>query len=290
MATFVITEQIWDAIHQIIDESEKNIFLVSPYLQISESIQFALTNADGKGKIITLIFGKVGLNYSQEAFLQSLQNLELYYCYHLHAKCYFNEANMVISSMNLYEASTKNIEMGIQLSSSLDAILYNACRQEVDFLISSSSKLEKQQLHEAASNILPIHKILDTLTPALNEVYMYFKAYWRQCSFLNALVNEQPTLVIRGLLSENCEVQIRGIVKYVFFDQDVDFFRLLKARHKSDTRSRFSPHAVYWNVYIDRNEVCIYFHKSGDTWSDQAMFQNVIGQSYEYLKNALCIK
>lgn len=51
----------------------------------------------------------------------------------LHAKCYFNEKETVITSMNLYMFSQQNnVEMGIYISKEKDEELYNQVAKEVD--------------------------------------------------------------------------------------------------------------------------------------------------------------
>ncbi|MDO8724759.1 MAG: hypothetical protein Q7J35_01660 [Candidatus Methanoperedens sp.] len=51
----------------------------------------------------------------------------------LHAKCYFNEKEAIITSMNLYMFSQQNnVEMGIYISKEKDEDLYNQVAKEVD--------------------------------------------------------------------------------------------------------------------------------------------------------------
>ena len=49
----------------------------------------------------------------------------------MHAKCYFNEDTMIISSMNMYENSErKNLEIGIKISRQLDKLLFTEAEKE----------------------------------------------------------------------------------------------------------------------------------------------------------------
>jgi hypothetical protein len=64
-----------------------------------------------------IIYGKTELNPAEKQKLFSLENIEVYFFENLHAKCYFNKDNMVITSMNIYEFSEKNNrEMGMLLN------------------------------------------------------------------------------------------------------------------------------------------------------------------------------
>ncbi len=55
-----------------------------------------------------IVFGKVELGAEQRRRIEQLKNLSLYFYENLHAKCYFNELQLVISSMNLHEFSERN--------------------------------------------------------------------------------------------------------------------------------------------------------------------------------------
>lgn len=93
---------------------------------------------------ITLIYGKNELNANQKIILDRLKNIELYYCHNLHAKCYYNEYDMIISSMNLYEFSEKsNREMGVLINKVTDAAIYIDALKEIES-IKNSSVLERK--------------------------------------------------------------------------------------------------------------------------------------------------
>ena len=64
--------------------------------------------------------------------LEQLDNLSLRFLNKLHAKCFFNEDNMVITSMNLYDFSEQNIEMGVLINKQDEAELFNAAVIEAE--------------------------------------------------------------------------------------------------------------------------------------------------------------
>lgn len=117
MAEFLTTHGTTARIEQIIAKARERIVVISPYLQWSRILYERLVEADRLGVPIVLVYGKRELDYDQQELLEQLDNLSLYYCENLHAKCYFNEQQLVISSLNLYEYSERNNrEMGVVFS------------------------------------------------------------------------------------------------------------------------------------------------------------------------------
>jgi hypothetical protein len=118
MGTFLTTHGTAFHIEQIIAQARARLVLICPYLQLSKTLLERLQDADRNGVKTTLVYGKSELSRDQQGALQQLRGLTLYFLQNLHAKCYFNEKQMVITSMNLYEFSEKtNREMGVLVES-----------------------------------------------------------------------------------------------------------------------------------------------------------------------------
>jgi phosphatidylserine/phosphatidylglycerophosphate/cardiolipin synthase-like enzyme len=148
MAEFLVTYQISSRITQIVRKASRRIGIVSPYLKFSDEIKGRLEDASREGKEIFIIYGKDELSSDVEDFLSGINNLSLFYHEDLHAKCYFNEHEVVITSMNLYEYSERNNrEMGIAAKSD-DAIYIDALR-EVESILNQA---EKQKTSESEPN------------------------------------------------------------------------------------------------------------------------------------------
>lgn len=114
MAEFLTTSGTSHELENIIIDSKKKLTLVSPYLQLSKTFHQRLKDASNRGVKIVIIYGKDELKPNERNSLAELRNVELYYFENLHAKCYFNEDRMIITSMNMYEFSEKNNrEMGV---------------------------------------------------------------------------------------------------------------------------------------------------------------------------------
>tara|TARA_R110001583_G_scaffold33438_4_gene112938 strand:- start:30794 stop:31648 length:855 start_codon:yes stop_codon:yes gene_type:complete len=151
MAKFLTTVGNSYYIEQIIINSKNTLTLVTPYLKLSRNLIERLSDADKEGVRITLIYGKNELALQERKNLFSLENIEIYFCENLHAKCYYNENSMIITSMNLYEFSERNNrEMGLLIEKNLDLEIYNDTLKEVES-IQNSSELKKAFSDQGAS-------------------------------------------------------------------------------------------------------------------------------------------
>lgn len=81
--------------------------------------------------------------------------MQLFFCENLHAKCYFNEEMMVITSLNLYEYSIKNNrEMGVLIKKEKDPNLYRDAVKEVNSIIQDSIQdIKKDSFKEEKSKV-----------------------------------------------------------------------------------------------------------------------------------------
>lgn len=146
MATFLSTIELSYNILQIIKTANNEIILITPYLKLSENLKDSLFDANQKGIEITLVYGKSELDKEEKQFLNSLDNLNIYYHENLHGKCYFNESMMLITSMNLHEFSEKrNKEFGIMIDSQEDYALYDDALEEIRLIIIGSQWQKKSR-------------------------------------------------------------------------------------------------------------------------------------------------
>ena len=160
MAEFLTTHATAYNIENIILNSKDKLVLVSPYLQVSKTFMDRLHDADERGTKILVIYGKDELKPGERDQLNKLKNLSLLFCANLHAKCYFNEDTMVITSMNMYEFSEKtNREMGVLIDRVTDANVYMNAIREIQSIERASIKPEDkipQQHQVTAENALKI--------------------------------------------------------------------------------------------------------------------------------------
>jgi phosphatidylserine/phosphatidylglycerophosphate/cardiolipin synthase-like enzyme len=143
MAKFLDTTGISYHLQQLINNSEEKLILISPYLKINDRIKQCLEEKD-KFKIdIRLIYGKSELQPTEHNWLKSLRSIRTSFCKDLHAKCYLNENEAIITSMNLYDFSqVNNYEMGIYIQKDKDGELYSDTYKEVARLIRVSDEIK----------------------------------------------------------------------------------------------------------------------------------------------------
>ncbi|RYG54919.1 MAG: hypothetical protein EOO01_00050 [Chitinophagaceae bacterium] len=155
MPSFLTTINSSAHIERIISSARKEIFLISPYLQISKIFMQRLMDAAGRGVRIHIVYGKKDLKADQLDQLRGLNGVTICFLENLHAKCYFNEQDMIITSMNLYEYSEKNNrEMGISVSLKHDNELFFDARNEAYSIIKHAKRID---ILKSAAN----HKKLD---------------------------------------------------------------------------------------------------------------------------------
>ena len=142
MAEFLTTNGTSYRIETIIMDAHHELTLVSPYLQLSKTFFERLKDASRRKVKIRIIYGKDELKPDEKNALAKLENIELYYFENLHAKCYFNETDMVITSMNMYEFSEKNNrEMGVHISKNDDTELFAKAARETSSIIQSAENI-----------------------------------------------------------------------------------------------------------------------------------------------------
>jgi hypothetical protein len=141
MAKFLKTPDISTCIEDIIYMARNTVVLVSPYLQLSDNWLSALHGAGTRKVRIVVIYGKKKSQPAAKEMLAKIPGLTLYFMKQLHAKCYFNEQQMVIASMNLYAYSAKNNqEMGIMLDRMSDGQAFEDAIQETQRFVAAAQQ------------------------------------------------------------------------------------------------------------------------------------------------------
>lgn len=136
MAVFKNGSGVQSVLTDIITNSEKELFIISPYLKIPMQTKNYLKSIDKKNVPITIIYrSDFKLSEDDLNFFKELLNLKLYSCDNLHSKCYLNEKEGLITSMNLHEHSQNyNWEMGIRFNNQTDKDIYNDVKKELSLL------------------------------------------------------------------------------------------------------------------------------------------------------------
>jgi len=170
MAKFLDGAGVQAALIEIIKNAESELYIISPYLKIAQQTQNYLKNSDKKNIQLTII-SRSDADISPETlgFLSELNHAKIKLCDNLHTKCYLNEKQGLITSMNLHEHSqTHNWEMGIGFFKSVDLDIFTETLKEIDEINgtsrpnsnikSQSVRLTTQQQYQQKAPQKMIHK------------------------------------------------------------------------------------------------------------------------------------
>jgi phosphatidylserine/phosphatidylglycerophosphate/cardiolipin synthase-like enzyme len=158
MAEFLTTSGISFQIENIIKTSKTSLYLFTPFLKLTKNFFERLKDASERGVVIQIFYGKNELNADEKQKVAQLKNIQLYFSENLHAKCYFNESTMVITSMNMYEFSEKNNrEMGILVYKTSDPQIFQDAIAEAKS-IKASSKPETLKSNEESGYCIRCHE------------------------------------------------------------------------------------------------------------------------------------
>jgi len=143
MAKFLDTTGVSFYLQQLINGTTEKLILISPYLKIGDRLKQSLEDKDRMKIDIRLIYGKNDLELAEHNWLKSLRSVRTSFCQNLHAKCYLNEKEAIITSMNLYDFSQiNNNEMGIYVCKAEDSDLYSNIYNEAMRLVRVSDEIK----------------------------------------------------------------------------------------------------------------------------------------------------
>ncbi len=145
MAKFLDTMEIISSIQRILKNAKEFVILISPYVDFDPRYKLLIKEKNDEHIPITLIWGKkkkqFKFNQDEKDWIKSMEFVDNIFCKELHAKCYLNENEAIIASMNLYKPSQENIEMGILISKQDDNEAYDNLWKEVKRLIKNKPNL-----------------------------------------------------------------------------------------------------------------------------------------------------
>ena len=146
MAEFLTTKGITHAIDQIIKNAEEKLWIISPYLKIDRHFEELLEEraCDSPNVDIRVIYrSKKKLRPEVKNWLAGYPSIRTSFRENLHAKCYLNEKEAILTSMNLYEFSqANNDEMGILVSRE-DTPLYDSILRESRRILRNSEEVRE---------------------------------------------------------------------------------------------------------------------------------------------------
>lgn len=142
MAKFLDTTGVSYHLQQLINKANEKLVIISPYLKINDRIKQSLEDKNRMKIDIRVVYGKNDLQPEENNWLKSMTSIRSSFCKDLHAKCYLNENEAILTSMNLYEFSqVNNNEMGIHVEKIADPELYKDIYEEAQRLIRISDEI-----------------------------------------------------------------------------------------------------------------------------------------------------
>lgn len=142
MAKFLNTTGVSYHLEELIKGTKERLILISPYLQFNDRIKELINYLNIQKRDIRIVYKENRLQIEENNWLGTQIGVRTSICKNLHAKCYMNESEAIITSMNLYEFSQQNNnEMGIYITRAQDLDLYKDTYEEVQRLLTISEEI-----------------------------------------------------------------------------------------------------------------------------------------------------
>jgi len=135
VARFLTTKGSLFEIENVIQRAGRRLTIITPFVQVSDDFARRLRDADEQGVEIRLVCRVGDLAEKQKAALAAYRNLSVYDDPKLHAKCFVNDDGLVLSSLNFYQASEQNNEMGVYLDARDDREAYAEAAREAESIV-----------------------------------------------------------------------------------------------------------------------------------------------------------
>lgn len=142
MAKFLNSSGTTYHLEELIKNASDRLIIISPYLKLNDRIKELLEDRNRLKIDIRIVYGKNDLQPEEINWLKNLTFIRTSFCKNLHAKCYLNENECIITSLNLYEFSqVNNNEMGVLINRNEDAKLYADTYDEAQRIIRISDEV-----------------------------------------------------------------------------------------------------------------------------------------------------
>ena len=182
MAKFLNSSGTTYHLEELIKSASDRLIIISPYLKLNERIKELLEDRNRLKIDIRIVYGKNDLHPEEINWLKNLTFIRTSFCKNLHAKCYLNENECIITSLNLYEFSqVNNNEMGVLIYRNEDAKLYADTYEEAQRIIriSDEVRMSLEKVTESdgrtdntatASHTMSSNNANTTVAPTATEV------------------------------------------------------------------------------------------------------------------------
>ena len=186
MAKFLNSSGTTYHLEELIKNASDRLIIISPYLKLNERIKELLEDRNRLKIDIRIVYGKNDLHPEEINWLKNLTFIRTSFCKNLHAKCYLNENECIITSLNLYEFSqVNNNEMGVLIYRNDDAKLYADTYEEAQRIIRISDEVrmslekvtetESKPEHNVKAANIATHSTVTSTTPTTEAEPNYSK-------------------------------------------------------------------------------------------------------------------
>lgn len=142
MAKFLNTSATNYFLEELIKGAKDRLVLISPFLKLNDRMKELLEDKNRLKIDVRIVYGKSELQPQEIEWLKAQSYIRTSFCKNLHAKCYLNESDAIVTSLNLYEFSQiNNNEMGILIRREDDAELYKDTYEEAQRIIRISDEV-----------------------------------------------------------------------------------------------------------------------------------------------------
>lgn len=298
MAKFLNTDGLNEWIPRLIQEAEKELVLVVPYVRISNKILSLLTEANQRGVETVLVYRENKMHDLEKKKLWALDNLNVFHHPNLHAKCFMNEKYLIIGSMNLHQYSAENNrEMAMLLhlveigpTRSLDSTdskqIFEDARAEVkEIIIGAHLQKKSRETKEEGFKI----SIVETSEDKALEECQRLSKFFGHKKFKPEKNGIEWYPVCRNYF-DKIHLTITG--NRAEFKLDLPEERVEQVFKKLEPQVQeymFKGFKVYWNWY--KGDFLLYRDKKYSAWNnkerDLELFKKGIDKVIEFLRKGM---
>lgn len=282
MPKFLNTKGLINWIPKIINETERELVIITPYMQLSDAIYECLVNANKRGVETIIIYRENKLSDKDKAKLLAIDNLNLLHHPNVHAKCYFNENYLLIASMNLYEYSEKNNrEMGVLLHKidieeddkleswrntiDDDSVFADALDEILE--IKNGAELEKMS-RETLEEGFEMEILKTKKEKAEDRLKLYNKVFVHKKFVLdsNCKRGDENSFICKSYI-DKVDLKVTNRFEFCFNVEDnklknsFDYFKY----QKKELEYKFEGFKFYWN---EPKVICLYIDKGHHVWQN----------------------
>lgn len=306
MAEFLNTKKLREFLTKLIESTEKELILISPYLQTSDLIINLLKEAEKRGVEITIVYKEDKVKEHETTKFKDLDNLNLLHHANLHCKCFYNEKYLIVGSMNLYEYSQRNNrEMGVlfrrtdETSGNWDDYTNRKDDESIfqDAIIEIKSIINSSEIVRESRETKTIGfemDILKTSHDLIKEKCDRYNKFSKNKTFIPYQSGQQWHSKYESFL-DHVDLVFEGnraVINLNFEEKRIEkIFKVLSTKKLQDEHQKIDCFRMFWNYH--KSPIYLYELKGHKTWSieeKEKFYSNVlvgINEVFKIIKPAI---